>query len=145
MNNSIIRITVALVTCMVILLGIYFLLFRLVADRQLANIEDMPLYPQAKTIQTMETATSEPDYSRCQARSFTTSASEDLVQDFYKSTLISDKSLAKRDWVGDGIFFPETNNVHFYRESSQSMQRLQITTVSTVDATHVLLELCTHN
>jgi hypothetical protein len=116
---------------------------RFISDRQPANIKDIPVYSGASSIDYNYNPTIAPaDASGCTELTFTSSASEESVHDFYKKTLINDDIILKNGWVGDGLFYPQTHSVSFYRKAGGIMQRVRLTTAPAGGKTLATIYLC---
>lgn len=104
---------------------------RFIWDRQAADIQDVPIYAAAKQVAYLpsEIVKDSPG-ERCPEMSFEATDSSYLVQTFYKTTLIGNDRLPKRDWLGDGWFYPPHNPVTFYRKAGGVFQRLIVYTAA---------------
>lgn len=109
-----------------------------VTDRQPATIYEIPLYPQAGKV----TYTSSEKSKVCQKASFETTDDPGKVQTFYFDILLRNGELVKRNWLGDGVFYPEANPVSFYRKAWGGMQQLDVHTSSEANRTLVGIDLC---
>jgi hypothetical protein len=138
-----IALIVAVVACVAVTLTVGIGVVRYFADRSPAVIHDIPIYPGAGILEYSDAPDQQsPDFTDCSRVAFTAVSDQARIQDYYKSTLIHDRNLLKRDWVGDGIFYPDINPVRFYRKASGGMQVLEVGTSSATSQTLVTIWLC---
>jgi hypothetical protein len=112
-----------------------------IADRQLADIQDIPVYPNAQLI--TDAGFSTQDKQSCFNRLYKVPDEPQAIHEFYKNTLLYNQNILKRGWVGDGLYYPDTESVNFYRKAGGHFQKLEIATVEQVDQTLLTLKLCT--
>jgi hypothetical protein len=116
---------------------------RFVADRQPAGINDIPIYPGASLIEHNYTSGDVPfDLSDCPATAFLSVDSAEAVQGFYKHALLDTNDMLKNGWMGDGLFYPQTESVDYYRKAGGIMQRMEIATSSSDGKTRTTIHLC---
>lgn len=117
----------------------------LIADREPAKLDEIPLYPTARQLAySMNAGTdlAQASQNSCQSLSFTTLNSPGMVHAYYDKKLGDDRSLLRRDWKGDGTIFPEYNPVNFYRKAQGGMQQLSVLTSITNGQTLAQISLC---
>jgi hypothetical protein len=136
------------VGCLAILIALASEISHLVADREPARIDEIPVYPTARQVAYSNHASANlaqaPGISSnsCQSLSFVALDAPDMVHAYYRKTLFDDRSLLRRDWKGDGTIFPEYNPVNFYRKARGGMQQLSVLTRIVRGQTLVQISLC---
>lgn len=108
-------------------------------DREPASITDVPLYSGSMDL----AFKTDVGADHCSEMSYNVADTAARVQAFYSEALVRSKSLIKRNWLGDGLFYPETDTVRFYRKARGGMQVLSVYTAPpNRGITQVKIELC---
>jgi len=108
-------------------------------DRQLASITDVPLYAGTQDLEYKTDVVVGP----CSEVSYKVANSPQHVQTFYFETMVYNKNIIKRNWLGDGSYLPGYSPVRYYRKGGGGMQVLSVyTTPLDSQLTQVKIELC---